>query len=228
MGKDIINSAFSYTKNGFVGEWTKWILLIVCAVIQSLTLWIVPLMNGYLVRVYAGNEKAPEVNEWGKLFIDGWKFNITCILYMIPAIIIGLILGIFSFFSAVAGFATAGRFDEILGLLGTVTGIFIIGIVILILALFMFMGLVRLGKTNRISEAFNFSALNKQVQEGTGWLGYIGYFILLWFIAVIFAVVIAILSVVPFLGLILGFILTPLLTVFFAKYLTNIYDAGGN
>lgn len=226
MVKDIIDSAFSSTKEGFVGEWMKWILLIVCTFIQLITLGIVPVLNGYIVRVFSGNNTAPEVNQWGKLFIDGWKYNIVAILYMIPAIIIAVVLGFFAILPATMGFFTTGNTDEIMAIIGTLlTGVLLTFVVILLLTLFMYMGLVRLGKTGSIGEAFNFGAINKQINEGVGWLGYIGYFILLWFIAVIYVVIISLLSLIPYVGLIFAIILTPLLAVFIAYYMKNIYEA---
>ncbi|MDD4126631.1 MAG: DUF4013 domain-containing protein [Methanomicrobium sp.] len=226
MGKDIIGSAFSSTGEGFVGNWMKWILLIVCTFVQGITAGIIPLLNGYIIRIFSENENAPEINQWGKLFVDGWKFNIVCILYMIPAIIIGLVFGLFAFLPAVMGFAFSGNTEEVLAIFGILTGLIITGVVILIMALLMFMGLVRLGKTGKIGEAFNFSAITKQITNGTGWLGYIGHCVILWIIFVIYIVVISLLSLVPFLGIILGIIITPLVGVFSAYYLKNIYEAG--
>ena len=225
MGKDIIGSAFSSTKEGFVEEWMNWVLLIVCTFIQLITLGIVPVLNGYILRVYSAGNTTPEVNQWGKLFIDGWKYNIVVILYMIPAIIIAVVLGFFAILPTAMGFASTTK--EIFALIGTLfTGILITGMLILLLTLFMYMGLVRLGKTDSIGEAFNFGAINKQISEGVGWLGYIGYFILLWLIAVIYVIIIFALMLIPYLGLIFAIILTPLFSVFIAYYMKNIYEAG--
>ncbi|MDD3407086.1 MAG: DUF4013 domain-containing protein [Methanomicrobium sp.] len=226
MGKDIIGKAFSSTGEGFVGSWMKWILLIVCTIIQGITFGIVPLLNGYFVRIFSENEKAPEIDQWVRLFTDGWKFNIVCLLYMIPAIIIAVVFGLFAFVPAVMGFAATGNADELMAIFGIFTGLAITGVVMLLMALLMFMGLVRLGKTNKIGEAFNFGAITKQISNGAGWLGYIGYCIILWVLIVIYVAVISLLSVIPFLGIILGFILTPLVYVFIAYYLKNIYEAG--
>ncbi|MBN2734128.1 MAG: DUF4013 domain-containing protein [Methanomicrobiaceae archaeon] len=226
MGKDIIGKAFSSTGEGFVGEWIKWILLIVCTFIQGITIGLIPLFNGYIVRIFSEKDSAPEINQWGKLFIDGWKYNIVCILYMIPAIIIAVIFGIFALLPAIMGFAFSGNVEEVMAIFGLLTGLMITGVAILLMALFMIMGLVRLGKTNKIGEAFNFGAIIKQIKDGVGWLGYIVYFVLLWIILVIYIVVISLLSLIPFLGIIFGIIITPLVWVFIAYYLKNIYEAG--
>ncbi|MDD3977557.1 DUF4013 domain-containing protein [Methanomicrobium antiquum] len=224
MGKDIIGKAFSSTGEGFVGEWTKWILLIVCSLIQSITFGIVPLLNGYILRIFSADNKAPEIDSWGKMFVDGWKFNIVCLLYMIPAIIIAVVFGLFALVP-VLGAVALGNPEELMALFGIFTGIAITGVVMLIMALFMFMGLVRLGKTNKIGEAFNFGEITKTIGSGAGWLGYIGYCVLLWILLVLYILIVSALNFIPFLGMIVGIIVTPLVWVFIAYYLKNVYEA---
>lgn len=52
MEKNIIEGAFAYTKDGLVGDFTKWVLLVVLAIVQGITFCIVPLLNGYFVRIF--------------------------------------------------------------------------------------------------------------------------------------------------------------------------------
>ncbi|MGI6502433.1 MAG: DUF4013 domain-containing protein [Candidatus Methanoculleus thermohydrogenotrophicum] len=82
---NLISRSFAYTKDALVGKWMQWILLVVLSLIQAFTLLLVPLLSGYVVRVLSGKTPAPEVNEWGRLFVDGWKLNIITLVYMIPA-----------------------------------------------------------------------------------------------------------------------------------------------
>ena len=230
MEKNIIGSAFSYTKEGLLGSFTKWILLIVIAIIQAITFCIIPLLNGYIVRIYSGEKTLPEINSWGKLFVDGWKYNIIVILYMIPAIIVAVVLGFFTLLSAseVMAIGTSGSTAGIIGLItGIITVLFILLIVMVIISLFLMMALVRLGKTGRIGESFNFGALNKQISNGVGWLGYIGYVILLWILGLILMIIIAAVNILILpLGILIMIFILPAWAVFAAKYMTNIYDAG--
>ena len=226
MEKDIIGGAFSYAKDGLTGDFTKWVLLIVLAIVQGVTLCIVPLLNGYFVRIFSGEEKLPEINEWGRLFVEGWKYNIIAILYMIPVIIIAVVFGLFTILPAIMAFASGGNHAGIVGLAGLLTGLLITFVVLVIISLFLIMGLVRFGKTGKIGEAFNFSALNQQISNGVGWLGYIGYIILLWIFALIFMAILVAVNLIPIIGWIITLLLLPAWYVFAAKYMTNIYDAG--
>ena len=89
----VISNSFEYTKNALVGKWMDWLILAVLALVQTLTLSLIPLLSGYVVRVISGKTPAPMVDEWGKLFIDGWKLNIIGFVYMIPALLVFLVLG---------------------------------------------------------------------------------------------------------------------------------------
>ena len=230
MANNIIGDAFAYAKEGLLGNFTKWILVIVLALIQGITLCIIPVLNGYIVRIYSGEKTLPEVDHWGKLFVDGWKYNIIAILYMIPAIIVAVVLGFFTILSVsemttiISGGNAAGVIELVTGI---ITVLFILLIVLMILSLFLMMGLVRLGKTGRIGEAFSFGAINKQISSGVGWLGYIGYVILLWILGLILMLIIAAINILLLpLGILVMLLILPAWSVFAAKYMTNIYDAG--
>lgn len=224
---EIVGKAFNYTKDGLFGNLTKWILIIILMIIQGITLCIVPLLNGYMIRIFAGNDELPEINEWGKLFVDGWKFNITAIVYMIPVIVIGVVFGLLSVLPLFMEAATGGG-HAAMGIAGAIFGLLITFVVLLIISLFMFMGLVRIGKTGKLGEAFNFHEINRQISEGTGWLGYIGYIILLWILGLILGFIILAVNFIPILGIIITILLVPAWEVFSAKYMTNIYDVGGS
>ncbi|WOF15676.1 DUF4013 domain-containing protein [Methanoplanus sp. FWC-SCC4] len=226
MAKDIIGDAFAYTKDSIAGDFMKVILLLVCSFIQGITLNLVPLLNGYVYRIYSGVRPAPEIDRWGELFVQGWKMNIVTLLYMIPAIIIAMVFGIFAIFPAAMGAFSTGDAGSILVFSEFFLGIMLTGVVILLLTLFMTMGLVRLGKTDSIGEAFNISAINDQISKGLGWLGYIGYWILLWIISLIFIAILFVLMVIPLFGWILALILLPIWNIFVARFITNIYEAG--
>ncbi len=226
MEKNIVEGAFSYTKEGLAGDFTKWVLLVVLAIVQGITLCIVPLLNGYFVRIFSGADSLPEIDEWGKLFIDGWKYNIIVLLYMIPVIVVAVVFGLFAIMPLILALTTEGSNIGMVGITGLFTGLLITFVVLVIISLFLIMGLVRFGKTEKIGEAFNFSALNRQISSGVGWLGYIGYIILLWIFALIFMAIIVLVNFMPIIGWIITALLIPAWYVFVAKYMTNIYDSG--
>ncbi|MFA7072970.1 MAG: DUF4013 domain-containing protein, partial [Methanoculleus sp.] len=65
----LISGSFEYTKDALWGKWGRWILLVVLSLIQVFTLFLIPLYNGYIVRVLAGRRPAPDVDQWGRLFV---------------------------------------------------------------------------------------------------------------------------------------------------------------
>lgn len=225
MSHDIIGKAFTYTKDGFLGEWKRWILLLILVFIQAITFYLVPVFNGYLLRVAGSNDSAPDVNQWVKLFIDGWKVLIVELIYMLPVIILAVVFGFLALVPELMVIASGGT-PNIQILLGMVLSLAIIFLVSIIITLFLFMGIIRLGQTGKLGEAFNFGAINKAISSGVGWLGYIGYCILLWIIIVIYGIVIGLLNVIPIVGLILALIITPLVAVFSTSCMRNIYTAG--
>ncbi len=225
MSHDIIGKAFTYTKDGFLGEWKRWILLLILVFIQAITFYLVPVFNGYLLRVAGSNDSAPDVNQWVKLFIDGWKVLIVELIYMLPVIILAVVFGFLALVPELMVIASGGT-PNIQILLGMVLSLAIIFLVSIIITLFLFMGIIRLGQTGKLGEAFNFGAINKAISSGVGWLGYIGYCILLWIIIVIYGIVIGLLNVIPIVGLILALIITPLVAVFSTSCIRNIYTAG--
>ena len=224
MSHDIIGKAFTYTKDGFLGEWKRWILLLILVFIQAITFYLVPVFNGYLLRVAGSNDSAPDVNQWVKLFIDGWKVLIVELIYMLPVIILAVVFGFLALVPELMVIASGGT-PNVQILLGMVLSLAIIFLVSIIITLFLFMGIIRLGQTGKLGEAFNFGAINKAISSGVGWLGYIGYCILLWIIIVIYGIVIGLLNVIPIVGLILALIITPLVAVFSTSCIRNLYTA---
>jgi len=162
---DYVGSSFNYAKEALVGKWVRWILLLICTIIQGITLCIIPLLNGYIVRIFAGPEEAPEVDSWGKLFVDGWKLNIIAIVYFIVPAIVALIIFLLS---AGASGGILSLFDVTntgadIGMLFATLGISFIVFIILaiIFGLFAIIGMVRFARTEKMGAAFAFRACEK-------------------------------------------------------------------
>ena len=43
---------------------------------------------GYMLKILRGEKPAPEVQDWGTLFVDGIKYLIIAIIYALPLIVI--------------------------------------------------------------------------------------------------------------------------------------------
>jgi len=76
----IIEDSFGYAKEGLVGKWDTWVLLIF------------PLYLGYVLRIYRGANPSPQLDNWGRMFIEGIKLFIVGLIYAIPVLILCFVL----------------------------------------------------------------------------------------------------------------------------------------
>jgi len=221
----MLSDGSEYVREGVVEKWKQWVILIILVIIQSVTMSIIPLFNGYLVRVYSAEfRSAPKVDEYKKLFIDGWKLNIIAILYMIPALIIAFILGVFSLAPIITGILSRGRIDEIIGIVLGSIGLMVAGLVFALITLIMYMAFVHFSRTGRLSDAFQIGAIIRKISDGIGWGQYVILWVIIWLFSMILFVIINGLNVIPPLGIIAGCVLGPLWGVFIARLTCNIYD----
>ncbi|MCK8519831.1 DUF4013 domain-containing protein [Methanoculleus sp. 7T] len=220
----VISGAFEYTKDALVGKWMHWVMLAVLSLVQALTLSLVPLLNGYVVRVLAGKTPAPEVDEWGRLFIDGWKMNIIMLVYMLPAIIIFMIFGGLAIIGGALGGAAGGDSAAAgAALLSILGGALIAGLVALVMAFIALFALLRFAHTDSIGEAFNFGAVFGHIGK-LGWGAWIIAVIVLIVIAAIYGFVVGLLAGIPLLGWLIGLFLNAAFAVFYARYLAQVYE----
>jgi hypothetical protein len=207
----MIGESFEYAKEGLVGKWTKWVLLLVATILLAL-----PLL-GYELKILRGEKPSPEVSDWGTLFIDGIKYLIIALIYAIPVIIVAII--------AIAPLIMAGVSGSESGVIAGM-GTFLIGlIVVVILAIFIglieYIGVIRFARTGSMGEAFNFSAIFATI----GKIGWISYIIALIIMMVIYGIVEVICMLIPIVGVVLSFILIPFFVLFQARYICQIYDS---
>jgi hypothetical protein len=198
----ILEDSFAYAKDAIWGKWIKWLLLIVFCIIF-------PLFLGYVAEILRGRKPAPELENWGKMFIDGLKIFVAVIIYAIPVIVVAFISGISTFlilnpFTAFAAF----------------TGFIAVIIVAIIVGIFATIGIIRLARTGKVEEAFNFSEINQRINS-IGWANYILALIIL---QVVLLIIQTIIAHIPAIGGIINFVLTPFYGIFSARYLCLIYD----
>jgi hypothetical protein len=206
----MLTESYEYTKEALWGKWEKWILLIISGIIF-------PLLLGYGMEVMRGKKPAPPLENWGKLFVDGLKLFVVEIIYAIPVIILLLLLVGASILSFISGeprviFAAIGAF---------IVGIIVIVIVAVLIGLVSTLGYVRLSRTDRMGEAFNFNAIFDHV----GKIGWGNYFVALLVMVIVIGVVEVIISLIPVIGMLINLILIPAYTIFAYRYITQIYDS---
>jgi hypothetical protein len=227
---NMLGESFAYAKEGVVNKMNKWIMLIIATIILT-----IPLM-GYLMQIYRGTKPAPEVVNWGKLFIDGIMLAIVAFIYMIPLIILQfLMVG-----AVMAGAILENPTAVMAGMAGAGILFLVYIIVAIIIGLIAPMAMIRFARSGSIGEAFNFNAIRAHIGK-IGWINYIIALIILAFvigipvgiIAFVLAALTGILTVaLSEIGVLLGGLiivivvlaLIPIITVFQARYITQIYD----
>lgn len=222
----MLGDSVEYAKEAVWGKWMKWILLVISSIIF-------PLILGYVMEIYRGPKPAPELKNWGRLFIDGLKYLVAWIIYMIPVIVVIIVFGGLAFFSVIQQAAMSGDPDFFMTnteLLVPIIGMFFAGLFIavilgIIISLFAYIGVIRMARADRFGEAFNFSGILETIRR-IGWGSYILALIILFVVMVVLALVLAIIGSIPWIGWIIYLFLIPLLTIFQARYMVQVYEAG--
>ncbi|NYT06260.1 MAG: DUF4013 domain-containing protein [Methanomicrobiales archaeon] len=212
---EMLGNSFEYTKEGLMGKWMKWVLLIVCAIIF-------PLIYGYGIKIMKGITPAPEIDDWVGMLIDGIKLIIIEFVWSIPIMIIAFIVMGGSILAIASG-SDAGMAAGALGFLG---GMLLIVILSIIISLFAIIGAFRFARTDSIGEAFNVSAIMDTIQK-IGWAPYIIDIIVLVIAMAVIGFILGILMAIPVLGWILYLFALPAVTIFAVRYLTLVYDTAG-
>jgi hypothetical protein len=212
----MVGDSFEYAKEAVVGKWNKWVMLIIATILLGL-----PLM-GYAMKVLRGEKPAPEVEDWGTLFIDGIKYLIVAIIWMLPVYIVLGILMVVGFGAAMTGDSSAIMAGAGIMLIGML----VVAVLAVIIGLFMMIGIVRFARTGSIGEAFNFSAILATIAK-IGWVPYIIALIVLIVCGAIFGIVVGILMMIPILGILIYICMIAPWMLFVSRYICQVYDSAG-
>ncbi|MCK9592876.1 MAG: DUF4013 domain-containing protein [Methanoregula sp.] len=213
---NMVGESFEYAKEAVVGKWNKWLMLIIATILLGL-----PLM-GYSMKILRGEKPAPEIEDWGTLFVDGIKYLIVSLIYAIPLIIVWVLIIGASAVAIMSGDSTAmmGAFAA-MGI-----GLLIMLVLGIIIAVFEIIGIVRFARTGSIGEAFNFGAILATIGR-IGWVPYLIALVVLIVVGIIFGIIVAIIQIIPILGMIIYLCLIAPWALFIARYVCQIYDSAG-
>lgn len=212
----MVGESFEYAKEAVVGKWNKWVMLIIATILLGLPL------AGYSMKILRGEKPAPEVDDWGTLFIDGIKYVIVALIYAIPLIIVWVIVMGASAVAMMSGDATA-----MMAAFGAMAiGLLVMLVLGIIIAVFEIIGIVRFARTGSIGEAFNFSEILATIGK-IGWVPYIIAIVVLCVVGVIFGIIVTILMMIPFLGFLIYLCLIAPWTLFISRYVCQLYDSAG-
>ncbi|MDD1715565.1 MAG: DUF4013 domain-containing protein [Methanolinea sp.] len=186
---------------------------------------------GYLVKIFRGEAPLPPVSGFGKLFIDGIKYLIIEVIYLIPVLIILAVTAgaaIMAALPTLMAMPSEPNLDVLMPALmpiigGVIVGILIAVIVGIILWLFAIVGIVRFARTGRIGEAFNFGAILATI----GKIGWGTYILALIIMAVLLTIVVLIIGIIPYIGSIIQIIVSPFISIFTARYICLLYNSAG-
>ena len=212
----MVGESFEYAKEAVVGKWNKWVMLIIATILLGLPL------AGYAMKVLRGEKPAPEVDDWGTLFIDGIKYVIVALIYAIPLIIVWVIVMGASAVAIMSGDATA-----MMAAFGAMAiGLLVMLVLGIIIAVFEMIGMVRFARTGSIGEAFNFGAILATIAK-IGWVPYIIAIVVLVVVGIIFGIIVGILMMIPILGFLIYLCLISPWALFVSRYVCQLYDSAG-
>lgn len=208
---EMLSDSFSYAKDAVWGKWVQWILLVIST-------FIFPLIMGYVVRIYSGVKPAPEMGNWVGTFIDGLKLFVIGIIYAIPVFIIAAI----SVAPAIVIASSNGDPMLALGSLGV--GLLVMIVVAILISLISAIGVIRFAQKDSMGQAFAFGAIIEHIGK-IGWGSYIIALIVLWIAGLVFGFIVGLLFAIPIIGWLIALFLSPVWTIFAARYMTLIYES---
>jgi hypothetical protein len=251
----IMSDSFEYAKEALVGKWERWAIFILLSLPFSLIQFLfdpktistgtkmnweaVPwgqiallagtgfllsfFLSGYVVRIYRGVKPAPDFTGWTELFIDGVRLAVVWLLWVLPLFVVLAAGALFAYVTFVS--SSLSEPSNIAILLFILCLLFVEFILFIIVVLFGILGAVRFARTGSIREGIRFSAILTTIRA-MGWLSYILALLVFVVVAVIYAIITGILSIVPFFGWVLVLIIAPFFSIFMARYFTLVYDRG--
>jgi hypothetical protein len=213
---NMLGDSFAYAKDAVVGKWMQWLLLVIATIILC-----IPLL-GYSLKVLRGEKPAPEVTDWGTLFIDGIKYLIVSLIYAIPTLII--------FFVTIGAgvVAMAGQDPaEVMGAIGGMLfGFIVVAIVGILTMIFATIGIIRFARTGSMGEAFNFKEISATIGK-IGWGSYIIALIVMIVVVIVIEIILSIIGMIPILGMIINLVFIAPVMIFQSRYLCQVYDSAG-
>lgn len=248
----LVTGSAVYAKETLVGKFSRWLIFVICGlpfaflpflldpdhivdetsfrwdllpwteitVVTLAGLLLSFITAGYLARIYRGTTTPPEFDDWAALFIDGIRITITGVLWFVPVIVLFAALVA----TLVFGFTDGATLPSAAVVLLALILILALVAACLVAILYSIPGVIRCAREKSIREGIRFSFLSERIRA-IGWVSYIVALIVLFAIAVAYMIVISIFSINPYTGAIVSLFLTPLYSVFSARYITQVYDA---
>ena len=230
---DVISDSLRYPSS-------DWIKVGILGLLFIISFLIIPLFlaMGYMFRVIkaslVGVEELPSFDEWGEMFVDGIKLFLVCMIYSLPAIIIG-VFSIISLWSSIWSLSYVTQMsgntitpEMVVSLFGgtALVGFVVAGIYVLIIYPILAVAIGNMAYYNgELSAAFRFGEIFSIISL-IGWVDLIIWYILMIIIGIALGFIASILSIIPLLGwIILIFIVYPYFYLFYARAIAWLYSS---
>jgi hypothetical protein len=210
----LLNDSVEYTRATLS---KRWIRLLVLALYYPLNL-------GYYVTIMRGEKPAPQqIMDAEKFFRDGLSLFLIFIIYLFPVILIFIVFPGGSAIELVYSILVSGNSAATLAAFFRTIINFFVGYVISLLTIILLMpvaamGAVRFARTQRFTEAFNFTAILLRIDQ----VGWVSYSIALIIPILIIAALEMVLTLIPIIGWLLSL---PVFFIFLSRYITLIYES---
>ncbi|MDG6256169.1 MAG: DUF4013 domain-containing protein [Methanomicrobiaceae archaeon] len=214
----LVHDSFAYTREALWERWVRWFQLLIASIIF-------PVFLGYSLRIYRGDDPAPDPEGWIGLFIDGVKLFLIGAIYLIPVLAL-LVAAVFLTLPFFALIFTDYAVRSVLALVAVGgTALLVILIVWLVLMLLSTIGVIRFARTGRMREAFRAGAILGDIRA-IGWGNYLLALTILWLISMIFHAGVALFQSVPLAGWVVALFLMPAWGIYSVRFITLIYERG--
>ncbi|MBM4240871.1 MAG: DUF4013 domain-containing protein [Euryarchaeota archaeon] len=204
--------------------------VIILGILFIISFLIIPafLVLGYVFKALkaciVGVSELPDLDDWGGMFVDGLKvFVVQLVYFIIPFLII--FVGILASIASIMSIQSEGTFISPTAAIGTITGVAIIGVFLMIVIIPIFaMAVANMAYYNgELGAAFRFSEIIDKIGK-IGWVDLIIWYVVLWIIFFIIGIVSSILGLIPVIGwIILILLVYPYLYLFLARYTALLY-----
>jgi hypothetical protein len=249
----LVGDSFTYAKEGLVGHYGKWIILIILSVIPAIPIMLgvilgfLTLMSspatlvavlgiaiiiavilafpllGYMVLIYKGEKPAPEVANWGALFSNGLKLFIVHLIYAIPVLIIAAVVLGSTLLTVILSASQSVTNPQ--SMMGLI-GALIFGFIILLIVAFIIWIIEAIAVVRFARTNSIGEAFNfGEIFARISKIGVGSYILALIIMAIIIGIIVVILEAIPFIGWFILLIVAPILTLFEARYLSLLYDS---
>ena len=214
---------------GYPSKNLKRVVVLGISLLFSILIIPIFIMLGYALRVMRksieGETEPPAFDALGAMIVDGLKYLVAVTGYfLIPGILMGI--GIMSAIASIPSYDMMGGGASVITLL-TGSGLFLLGFLLaIVISVIANMGIANMAHTGELGAAFRFGEILRIIGS-IGWGKYIGWYIVLFVIAMLFSVVGVLVQFIPILGsLVYLLLIAPYALIFQYRAIGLIYREG--